>query len=210
MRLDSFKHFKTDMYFGIVKRFLAYHPDDARPNTLYLTFDDGPEPGITEFVLQQLALHKAKATFFCCGHNVAAHHELYERLRAEGHAVGNHTYAHLYGPETKPSQYVADVRKCDELLPAGTVLFRPPWGIINFREMLLLRKKRIVLWDVESGDVRPDYDLNGILADIDAHAARGQGIVLFHCSQEHEHRTRVLLPAILEHCAARGYSYETL
>lgn len=210
MRLDSFKHFKSDVYFGIVKRFLAYHPVNAGPKTLFLTFDDGPEPGITEFVLEQLAHHQAKATFFCCGHNVAAYPDLYDRLRTEGHAVGNHTYSHLYGPETKPRQYVDDVRRCDEMLSTRTVLFRPPWGIINFWEMILLRKKRIVLWDVESGDVRPDFQLDSILADIDAHADKERGIVLFHFSKEHEQRTRQLLPAILEHCTAKGYSFETL
>lgn len=210
MRLDSFKHFKTDMYFGIVKSFLAYHPVNTGTMTVFLTFDDGPEPGVTEFVLEQLALHQAKATFFCCGCNVAAHPDLYDRLMAEGHAVGNHTYSHLYGPETEPRHYADDVRKCDEILSTSTILFRPPWGILNFWEMFLLRKKRIVLWDVESGDVRPDVELTSILADIDAHTAKGQGIVLFHFSKEHEQRTRLLLPAILEHCTIKGYSFETL
>ena len=211
MKFNSYQQVKTDFYFGIVKKFFAYHPKNTgSKKCTYITFDDGPEPEITEFVLEQLAHYNAKATFFCCGHNITSHPNLYNRLISEGHAVGNHTYSHLYGLSTKPQEYVNDVRRCDEMLPKDTILFRPPWGIINFREMLLLWKKRVVLWDVESGDVRTDCNLNDILASIDAHVEKGNGIILFHFSKEHEQRTRKLLPPILKHCAAAGYLFNTL
>ncbi len=212
MKFNSYKQVKTDFYYGIVKKFLAYRPVSTceREKCVYLTFDDGPEPDITEFILEQLEHYNAKATFFCCGHNIADYPDLYNRIITEGHAVGNHTYSHLYGLSTKPQEYVNDVKRCDKKLPAGTILFRPPWGIINFREMLLLRRKRVVLWDVESGDVRTDYNLNNIITSIDAHVVKGEGIILFHFSKEHEQRTRKLLPPILEHCATAGYSFNTL
>ena len=208
MRFHSYEQFKTDFYFGIVRKFFAYHPKGNGRKTMYLTFDDGPEPGITEFVLDQLAHYQAKATFFCCGHNVAAHADLYNRLLLEGHAVGNHTFSHLNGLQTPASRYIDDVRQCDRLT-GSPVLFRPPWGIMNFRELFALRHKKVILWDAESGDVRADYQLPQVFTDIDQHAAEN-GIVLFHFSKEHELRTRQLLPQILERYAGKGYTFATL
>jgi peptidoglycan/xylan/chitin deacetylase (PgdA/CDA1 family) len=206
MKFGSFQQFRQGVYFGIIKKFLAYRPAARQQKGMYLTFDDGPEPGITEFVLDQLAAHRAKATFFCCGHNIDAHRSLYDRILNEGHAVGNHTYSHLDGLQTAPRGYVADVMRCDQAM-SHPVLFRPPWGMMNFRELLALRQKRIVLWDVESGDVRPDYILSDSIRAIDSHLADNNCIVLFHFSKEHEERTRVLLPAILSHYSEQGYAF---
>ena len=204
MKFGSFQQFMECAYFGIIRKFLAFHPVESQQKQLFLTFDDGPEPGITEFILDLLTQYQAKATFFCCGHNVDANPQLFEQIRSAGHSIGNHTYSHINGLATAPRAYLDDVKKCDERT-GKTILFHPPWGMLNLREIYALRHKTLVLWDAESGDVRSDYSLEKVCHDIDRCLdTQGNCIVLFHFSNEHENRTRAILPQLLEYYTEKG------
>jgi peptidoglycan/xylan/chitin deacetylase (PgdA/CDA1 family) len=125
---------------------------------VYLTFDDGPTPEITEWVLEQLKTYNAKATFFCIGNNIAKHPEIFKRLLNEGHTIGNHTQNHVKGWETENNTYFGEVEKCDEVISKQTnidsKLFRPPYGKIKPSQSNYLRKLgyKIIMWDVLSAD----------------------------------------------------------
>ena len=125
--------------------------------TLYLTFDDGPTPGVTEKVLEILKTHNAKATFFCLGKNVKEHNALYSKIINEGHAIGNHTYSHLNGWDVSLQEYAADVEKASEHMQSG--LFRPPYGRIRPSQINYLKQHyKIVMWSVLSYDFAKTVD----------------------------------------------------
>lgn len=184
----------------------------SEEKALYLTFDDGPVHGPTEFVLDQLARVSAKATFFCIGDNVRKHPDVFERILSEGHAVGNHTFHHLSGWKTPVEEYVANVRQCDEVLGAGgknPPLFRPPYGRITRRQVSRLRGHRIIMWDVLTNDyakaLSPEACLRGSLA-----ATRNGSIVVFHDSLKAEKNMTFVLPRYLDHFRSQGYSFRSL
>ncbi|MFT5801902.1 MAG: peptidoglycan/xylan/chitin deacetylase (PgdA/CDA1 family), partial [Nonlabens sp.] len=123
--------------------------------TLYLTFDDGPIPEVTPWVLDQLDQYQAKATFFCVGDNVEKHPHIFAELTQRGHRVGNHTQQHLSGWATETSKYMANVEQCAAKVDSD--LFRPPYGRLRPKQAKLLRQKyTVVMWDVLSGD----FDVN--------------------------------------------------
>lgn len=182
----------------------------ADEKKLYLTFDDGPVPGPTEFVLDELARIGAKATFFCIGDNVRKHPAVYARVLAEGHAVGNHTFNHLSGWKTHDTEYIQNIHLCDEALkPHVGNLFRPPYGRITRRQIASLSKYRIVMWDVLTNDyaqsLSPEACLRGSLA-----ASRNGSIVVFHDSLKAEKNLRFVLPRYLDHFNAQGFTFHPL
>lgn len=132
----SIYKYKKSFYFHFVRKYISWHPV-RHEKVLYLTFDDGPEPGITNFILDQLDMYHAEATFFCCGRNCQKYPELLNKIIAKGHTVGNHTYNHINGSKTAPSEYVKDVENTDQHV--DSVLFRPPWGLITFKEAYRFR-----------------------------------------------------------------------
>jgi peptidoglycan/xylan/chitin deacetylase (PgdA/CDA1 family) len=182
----------------------------AAEKKLYLTFDDGPVPGPTEFVLDELARVGAKATFFCIGDNVRKHPTVYARVLAEGHAVGNHTFNHLSGWKTSDAEYIQNIHLCDEVLkPHAGNLFRPPYGRITRRQIAALSNYRIVMWDVLTNDyaqsLSPEACLRGSLA-----ASRNGSIVVFHDSLKAEKNLRYVLPRYLDHFIAQGFTFHSL
>ena len=175
---------------------------------LYLTFDDGPIAELTPWVLDRLAEHGAKATFFCLGRNCAFAPQVVERIREEGHALGNHTWDHPRGRRTNTWSYLRNVVKAEPL--TSSRVFRPPYGSITFAQTRALRKRySIILWDVLSGDY--DVRLTGehcakrVLAN-----ARPGSIIVFHDSLKAEPRLRIALPTVLAHFAAQGYRFAAL
>ena len=180
---------------------------------LYLSFDDGPHPVATPFVLEELRRHNAKATFFCIGKNVARYPELYERILFEGHSVGNHTYHHLNGWKTKDEDYVADVLNADELISSS--LFRPPYGRITASQAKKIRRRNngsdriIVMWDIVSGDF--DKNLNGMqCAENVIRNARPGSIIVCHDSEKAFSRIEIMLPEVLKFFSGNGYRFESL
>jgi peptidoglycan/xylan/chitin deacetylase (PgdA/CDA1 family) len=118
---------------------------------IYLTFDDGPIPEVTPWVLDLLAKYNIKVTFFCVGENIVKNPDIFNRIISDGHSVGNHTYSHIKGWETKDDLYFDDIDKCNELIKSS--LFRPPYGEASLSQIKVLRNNyKIVMWDVLTGD----------------------------------------------------------
>lgn len=163
---------------------------------LYLTFDDGPHPQITPWVLAQLEKHKAKATFFCIGENVQKYPDIYQQILEQGHAVGNHTYHHLNGWMTNNKVYYENIAQCTKLVNSS--LFRPPYGRLTPWQIRQLRKDyRIIMWDVMSGDFDPTISKEQCLKNVLDNIEAGS-IVVFHDSLKAEEKLRYVLPRILE------------
>ncbi|UCG26880.1 MAG: polysaccharide deacetylase family protein [Bacteroidales bacterium] len=153
-------------------------------NKVYLTFDDGPNPEVTPWVLDMLGKHEAKATFFCLGRNVERYPDLFERIKDEGHSVGNHSYSHPDGWRTRNRDYFKDVERADRLI--GSPLFRPPYGRITPSQIRVLKKKyKIVMWDLLSGDFDQKTTLKECVRRIKKYAKTGSIVVLHEPMKVH-------------------------
>ena len=181
-------------------------PTDEK--VIYLTFDDGPVPAVTPWVLEQLKKYDAKATFFCVGDNVRKYPDVFKQVLSEGHAVGNHTFNHLNGWTTENIPYFHNVRHCANRM--NSVLFRPPYGRLKPKQAQFLQcHYRIVSWDVLSGDFDPKISTEQCLANVVDNAEPGS-IVVFHDSVKAEDKLREVLPQVLEYFTARGYHFGKL
>ena len=176
--------------------------------TVYLTFDDGPTPGVTEHVLSMLAEHNAKATFFCIGNCVEKHPELFKKLLEDGHAIGNHTYSHTNGWKVSLNNYIEDVEKCNQIFQSK--LFRPPYGKISPRQFLQLRKSyTIVMWDVLSMDYETRLNSETCLNNVLDHIRNGS-IITFHDSLKAWPRLKEILPQILKELSTVGFTFSVI
>ncbi len=184
-------------------------------NDIYLTFDDGPVPRLTEYILELLQSHDAKATFFCVGDNVRKYPEVYKKIIDNDHAVGNHTYNHLRGWKTDIKSYIENIRKCDaaisDHLPRGCVpLFRPPYGQITRRQIRVLRSTyRIVMWDVLAYDFDTVASPAESFKKIVKFSCPGS-IVVFHDNYKAEKNLRYMLPKYLAYLSKKGYRFKKL
>ncbi|MDO9276866.1 MAG: polysaccharide deacetylase family protein [Lutibacter sp.] len=204
----------------------------SRKKVLYLTFDDGPTPEITEWTLQELKKYEAKATFFCIGKNIAEHPEIFQKIREEKHAVGNHTNNHLKGWKTKNSDYmqnIEDAEKYFEENPKSVILslsaslktssvegqnqklFRPPYGKITFSQSRKIRKKdyKIIMWDVLSGDFDPKISNEKCLENVIRNIQNGS-VVVFHDSDKASEKLKFVLPKVLEYYSAKGFIFSSI
>ncbi len=170
---------------------------------IYLTFDDGPEPDITEFVLNELDKYKFKATFFCTGKNALDHPNLMEIIRVKGHAIGNHSFTHKHAYLLSSRAYVEDVYRADEIL--HTTLFRPPNGCLLLSAWLKLKKKyKIIYWAIGSGDWRKEtFEYKASMKCLES--TKSGDIILFHFSQDLQKGTRELLPSYLKWLHKNGF-----
>ena len=184
--------------------------EEAVEPTIYLTFDDGPIPEVTPFVLEQLDKHAAQATFFCIGDNVRKHQEVLYQVLEGGHMVGNHTYNHLNGWKTDDATYVANIQQCQQQLGIETALFRPPYGRIRKTQVAeVMETHSIVMWDVLTGDFDPTLDPDMCLRKTVQYTEPGS-IVVFHDSLKAWPTMRYVLPRMLAHFAERGYSFRAI
>ena len=178
---------------------------------IYLSFDDGPNPDITPFVLDELSKFNAKATFFCIGNNVVKYPEVYQRILDEGHAVGNHTYDHLNGWKTNKKKYLDNILSAKKYIDAD--LFRPPYGRISKAQASALKSNGIqfhtVMWSVLSGDfdnsISPEKCCNNVLKN-----ASNGSIVVFHDSEKANIRMQYALPLVLQYFYERGFVFEKI
>ena len=183
-------------------------------NKIYLTFDDGPIPEVTDFVLSELEKYKAKATFFCIGDNIKKHPDIFEKVIASGNAIGNHTFNHLKGWETETGKYVENVKLCEaqmDLHKIKTNLLRPPYGKIKRSQAKIMRNSgyKIIMWDIVSADfdaaITPEECLQNVLKNV----ASGS-IIVFHDSVKAFPNMRFALPETLKFLSEKGFKCDLL
>lgn len=192
---------------------LTWRIADER-KALYLTFDDGPVAGPTEFVLDHLASASARATFFCIGDNIAKYPAIFRRIVANGHSVGNHTVNHLNGWKTTTVNYLDNVRAFDRITgdhgyAKPVRLFRPPYGRLRSSQIAAMEDYRIVMWDVLSQDYDPRLSPERCLRRTLA-ACRAGSIVVFHDSYKAERNMKYVLPRLLDHFGGKGFAFRNL
>lgn len=180
----------------------------ATEKKLYLTFDDGPIPELTPWVLDILKQHSIKATFFCVGDNVNKHPELYARILNEGHSVGNHTYNHVNGWNTDTNEYLENTEKCAQLVKSK--LFRPPYGKLKPTQIKRITANySIIMWDILSGDydknITPERCLLNVINNI-----RNGSIIVFHDNIKAKDNLQYTLPKFIEYALEKGYDFGTL
>jgi peptidoglycan/xylan/chitin deacetylase (PgdA/CDA1 family) len=175
---------------------------------IYLTFDDGPHPAITPFVLDELKKYNAKATFFCIGKNVVAHNEVCRRITTEDHTIGNHTHNHLNGWKTKDAIYLQNITEAAKHIDSK--LFRPPYGKIKQSQLKQLStlsfNMKAIMWSVLSGDfdrkLSPEKCLQHVIKN-----TKSGSIVVFHDSEKAFERLEYALPRVLKYFSEKGYRF---
>ena len=212
----SFYWIKTN---SLVKKIFSNLVWDV-PNTenkIYLTFDDGPIPEITVWVLEELKKHDAKATFFCIGHNIEKHPEIFEKVINEGHSIGNHTFNHLNGWKTSTEEYLKNTFLCEEQILESKIcnlkskIFRPPYGKIKPSQSKKLRRLgyKINMWDVLCADygtsISPEKCLQNVLQNVSSGS-----IIVFHDSVKAFPNLEYTLPKALKYWTAKGFVFDTI
>ncbi|MDH7445400.1 polysaccharide deacetylase family protein [Aquimarina sp. 2201CG14-23] len=182
---------------------------------IYLTFDDGPIPIITEFVLNQLEQYNAKATFFCIGENIKKHPEIFKKIITAGHAIGNHTMNHLKARKNNTTTYIENVAHCDKEIKQHTdcknKLFRPPYGQLSKSKLTTLRKLgyQIILWDVLSKDWDKDTSNEECASNVINNSKSGS-IIVFHDSIKASENLKFALPKVLAYFTEKGYIFDKI
>lgn len=184
-------------------------------NKIYLTFDDGPIPEVTPWVLDVLKQCNIKATFFCIGDNVRKHPEVFKQIVADGHQIANHSYNHLKGWETETGKYIENVLQSEEIMAKYTntslKLFRPPYGKIKPNQSYKLRKLgfKIVMWDI----ISKDYDMSLLPETCELNVTQNVSsgsIIIFHDSQKASKNLSISLPSVIEKLQKAGYVFDVL
>jgi len=203
----------------IIMRFFSKYTwrFSSKKKEIFLTFDDGPTPEITEFILSELKKHDAKATFFCIGKNIKNHPELFSQLISDGHSIGNHTQNHLKGWKTSTKDYVDNVLECENTITQfnnTTIkqqLFRPPYGKIKKSQAkeLFKRNYKIIMWDVLSADFDTTISNEKCLRNILDNTTEGSVIVL-HDSVKAAERMKYALPKVLKTFSDKGFVFKAI
>ena len=180
----------------------------AGNNKIYLTFDDGPTPIITEKVLDILDSFNIKSTFFCLGRNVDKYPEIYKEIIKRGQAIGNHSYSHLNGWKTKYKEYVNDIELASNHI--NSKLFRPPYGKIKpFQLRNIYKKYKIIMWDVLSGDFSKNIDNETCLNNVIKYVSDGS-IIVFHDSVKASDNLFYALPRAIEYLLSKGFKFDII
>ncbi|MCL1944060.1 MAG: polysaccharide deacetylase family protein [Candidatus Azobacteroides sp.] len=175
---------------------------------VFLTFDDGPIPEITPWVLDVLDQYEVKASFFCVGENVSKYPDIFRNIVNRNHSVGNHTFNHLQGWKTWTKTYVQNVNKADQLI--GSALFRPPHGHIRFlQSAVLMHKYNFIMWDVVTRDYSRFLSGEQVLNNVKKYTRNGS-IIVFHDSLKAQKNLRYALPLAIEHLLKEGYVFKKL
>jgi peptidoglycan-N-acetylglucosamine deacetylase len=182
--------------------------ENFREKKIHLTFDDGPTPGITTRVLTLLNEYDAKATFFCIGKNIVNNPELFQKIKEQGHAIGNHSYSHLNGWKTPRKLYFEDIDKAEQIIKSK--LYRPPYGKISFIQWIKLRKRfRLILWTCISRDYDPQKAADAILKKIKK-ASHAGAVIVFHDSEKAWPVLQQVLPSYLEFLKSNNFSCQPI
>lgn len=222
--IKHLESFFSEISFSFMNRFFIKYPSVLKKlypkritrlkgeKSIYLTFDDGPVPEITPWVLSELKKYDAKATFFCIGENIKNHTEIFNQLISENHSIGNHTFNHLNGWKTSKEEYLQNTLLAEkEISRKSTKFFRPPYGKIKNSQAAELVKQnyKIVMWDVLSGDFDSRISEENCFKNVIKNASAGSTIV-FHDSQKAFKNLSYTLPKVLEYYAAKGFSFKAL
>ena len=206
---------------AIKKMFPNYIWDiPSTEKSIYLTFDDGPTPKITNWVLNTLKQYNAKATFFCIGNNIEKHPDIFQNILNEGHSIGNHTQNHIKGWKTKTEAYLKNIEACNKQFPNALIinrkssivnLFRPPYGQIKPKQGKALLKLgyKIIMWDVLSFDWDNNVSKENCANNIISKAKSGS-IVVFHDSVKASKNMMYALPKALEYFSKKGYTFKAI
>ena len=222
----SFYWIKTN---ALIKKIFSNYVWDVSnlENKIYLTFDDGPTPEITEWVLEELKKYNVKATFFCIGNNIEKHPQIFEKVINDGHSIGNHTFNHLNGWKTSTTAYLENVNLCEssilnlksnpsvselvkQILNLQSKLFRPPYGKIKASQSKKLRKLdyKIIMWDVLSADFDTSISKEKCLDNVIKYTKAGS-IIVFHDSFKAFPNLEYTLPKALKYWAEKGFLFDT-
>ena len=185
----------------------------VKDKILYLTFDDGPHPEATPFVLKELKKYNVFATFFCIGKNVVAYPDIYDQIIREGHSIGNHTYNHLNGWKANNDDYLNDIALAANEI--DSYLFRPPYGRITsfqakqLKTVMKGKEPKVIMWDVLSGDFDTSCSPQQCLANVLFASVPGS-IIVFHDSEKAFPRLEYALPRVLQYFSEKGYLFKPL
>jgi peptidoglycan/xylan/chitin deacetylase (PgdA/CDA1 family) len=189
---------------------LTWHKS-RKEKFVYFTFDDGPIPVVTPFVLNTLKKFNCKATFFCIGDNVDKHPLILADIISEGHTIGNHTYNHLNGWNSSNENYIENVLKGSKL--TSTRIFRPPYGRIKKSQIKEIKRQspstEVIMWDVLSGDFDKRISKEQCVRNVLKHCKNGS-IIVFHDSLKAFERLEYALPKVLENLSKKGFEFRTL
>lgn len=178
---------------------------------IYLTFDDGPTPGVTEWVLEELQQYDALATFFCLGQGVETYPHIIDKIVRQGHQIGNHSYSHMDGWKVPFSLLVEDALRCEEALKeqgVHTNLFRPPYGHYRYGMQAAMKSLQIIMWSHMAGDFDARVDVQKSL-QILGRSAPG-AIITLHDSKKAFSNLKKMLPWLLGFFAKKGYEFKTI
>lgn len=186
---------------------LTWNEDTSKKN-IYLTFDDGPTPEITIWILNELAKYNAKATFFCIGKNVVLYPKLLDYIICENHSIGNHTYNHANAWKTKKDTYLNDIKCCEKVFHSK--FFRPPYGKLKpgIRTQIL-KNYKIIMWDVMSYDFDNDISTEKCYQNVVKNVKEGS-IIVFHDSKKAEKNMKATLPRVLKYFSEKGFEFKKL
>jgi len=187
-----------------------------KEKVIYLTFDDGPTPEITEWTLNQLHKYNAKATFFCIGKNIEEKPNVFQQIIKDGHRIGNHTNNHLNCLNTTTTNYIENIDLAEksiqkEVKNKSNKLFRPPYGKLKFKASKLIRNKgyKIIMWDVLSADFDLSISSEKCLQNVLKNAKSGS-VVVFHDSLKASAKLKFALPKVLEHYTNKGFRFKSI
>lgn len=205
------RFFKTPSLFPKIFRDLIWSMPASEERVLYLTFDDGPMPGPTDFVLDQLSAYQCQATFFCIGDNIRKHPATFSKILQGGHMAGNHTYHHLNGWACSLEHYRENILLTQQQLPnsPSKPLFRPPFGKLPIQYRKILPGWKIIMWDILTYDFDQNLDPKKAL-DLIKQNTRPGSIVVFHDSLKAEKNLRLILPEYLQYLKTNGFVMKAL
>lgn len=210
----SFYWIKTNT---IIKKVFSNYIWDIpnKKNTIYLTFDDGPTPEVTTWVLEILKKENIKATFFCIGKNIIVQPDLFKKILSEGHTIGNHTNNHLNGWKIDNDLYLENCHTCETIIMKNSnikpTLFRPPYGKIKKEQAKKIKNLgyKIIMWDVLSADfdtkITPQKCLDNVVSTV-----KSGSIIVFHDSQKAALNLKFALPKAIKELKQKGFVFETL
>jgi peptidoglycan/xylan/chitin deacetylase (PgdA/CDA1 family) len=198
---------KIPSWLRVYNKDICWKVSDQNRN-IYLSFDDGPHPVITPYILNVLADYKVKATFFCIGTQVQKHPDIYNRIIEEGHTVGNHSFSHRSGWKLPVDEYVSDVKRASEMIQSK--LFRPPYGRITPLQFKVLKNSyKIIMWDILSKDYDPDLSDARVIKNATSDLTPGS-IIVMHDNDKTAKRMENILPNILDIILKDGWEFKTI